>query len=134
MPRVEIIAPGKTLDVSDAKEDTIHVIGIYNNGADGKNLTASTTAVVDKTFAYDDTLKTITVPSSADDAPDQYLVKYDRDMTDGMKIANTAESFPDTIKLTLYAAVMDPCSDTYKSAYIVLPSFQPDPSTTISFD
>lgn len=134
MPRIEIIAPGKVLDVADAKEGTIHVIGTYNNGATGKALTAGTSAVVDKTYAYDDANHTITVPSKAEGAPDQYLVKYERDMTDGMKIANTADSFPDTIKLTLYAAIMDPCSDTYKSAYIVIPSFQPDPSTTISFD
>lgn len=134
MPRIEVIAPGKTLDVSSAKEGTIHVIGIYNNGAKGKALTAGTTAVVDKTYAYDETLQTITVPSAAEGAPDQYLIKYDRDMETGLKIANTADDFPDTIKLTLYAAIMDPCSDTYKSAYIVLPSFQPDPSTTISFD
>lgn len=134
MPRIEVIAPGKTIEVADAKEGTIHVIGIYNNGADGVNLVAGTTAVIDKTFAYDETLKTVTVPSAAEGAPDQYLVKYERNMTDGMKIANSAEAFPNTVKLTLYAAIMDPCSDTYKSAYIVLPSFQPDPSTTISFD
>lgn len=134
MPKIEVIGPGKTLDVTDAKEGSIHVIGIYNNGADGKALAAGTTAVVDKTYAYDETLHTITVPSTAEGAPDQYLVKFDTDMTDGMKIANKADSFPDTIKLTLYAAVMDPCSDTFKSAFIVLPSFQPDPSTTISFD
>lgn len=134
MPRIEVIAPGKSLDVSSAKEGTIHVIGIYNNGANGKVLTAGTTAVVDKTYAYDETLKTITVPAKADDAPDMYLIRYTRSRNDGMKIVNTADKFPDTIKLTLYAAIMDPCSDTYKSAYIVLPSFQPDPSTTISFD
>lgn len=134
MPNIVTLGPGKTLDVSDAKEGTIHVIGMYNNGAVGKALTAGTTAVVDKTYAYDETLNTITVPSAAEDAPEIYFVKYERDMTDGMRISNTAESFPDTIKLTLYAAVMDPCSDTYKAAYIVLPSFQPDPSTTISFD
>lgn len=134
MPHIEVIAPGKVLDVTDAKEGTIRVLGIYNNGADGKELTAGTSAVVDRTYAYDDANKTVTVPAKADGAPDQYFIKYDRDMTEGMKIANTADSFPNTIKLTLYAAIMDPCSDTPKSAYIVLPSFQPDPSTTISFD
>ena len=134
MPRINFIAPGAVLDVAEAKEGTIHVVGRYNNGADGVELQAGTTAVVDKTYAYDDTLKTVTVPGAADGAPEQYTVIYDVDRTTGMKIANTANSFPDTIKLTLYAAIMDPCSDTYKSAYIVLPSFQPDPSTTISFD
>lgn len=134
MPHIAVVSPATVVDVADAKEGTIHVLGIYNNGADGKELTAGTSAVIDKTYAYDDANHTATMPGKAEGAPDQYLIKYERDMTDGMKIANTAESYPDTIKLTLYAAIMDPCSDTYKSAYIVLPSFQPDPSTTISFD
>lgn len=134
MPHIEVVSPAKVIDVANAKEGTIHVLGIYNNGADGKELSAGTSAVVDKTYAYDDANKTVTVPAAAEGAPDQYLIKYDRDMTEGMKIANSANDVPATIKLTLYAAIMDPCSDTYKSAYIVLPSFQPDPSTTISFD
>lgn len=134
MPCIKVVSPATVVDVADAKEGTIHVLGIYNNGADGVEIAAGSTAVVDKTYAYDDVNHTATMPGKADGAPDQYLIKYDRDMIDGMRIANTADSFPDTIKLTLYAAIMDPCSDTYKSAYIVLPSFQPDPSTTISFD
>ena len=134
MPRISFIAPGGVLDVAEAREGTIHVMGRYFNGADDVELKAGTTAVAGKTYAYDDTLKTVTVPAAGEGLPEQYTIIYDVDRTSGMKIANTANSFPDTIKLTLYAAIMDPCSDTYKSAYIVLPSFQPDPSTTISFD
>ena len=134
MPCIKVVAPAAVVDVADAKEGTIHVLGIYNNGADGVELKKGTTAVVDKTYALDEVNHTATMPGKAEDAPDQYLIKYDRDMTQGMKIANSANDVPATIKLTLYAAIMDPCSDTYKSAYIVLPSFQPDPSTTISFD
>lgn len=134
MPRITFVAPNGELDVADAKAGSIHVMGIYNNGANGAVLQQDTTAVIDVSYAYNSATKKITMPGTATGAPDQYIVKYDRDMEAGIRIANTADKFPDTIKLTLYAAIMDPCSDTYKSAYIVLPSFQPDPSTTISFD
>ena len=63
-----------------------------------------------------------------------YLIKYERDVESGAKISNYVDKFPDTIALTLYAAVMDPCSDKYRAAYIVIPSFQPSPAVTISLN
>ena len=134
MPKITIVAAGATVDVSDAKDGTIHVMGLYGNGANGAVLAQGTTAVVDKTFAYDSSAGTVTVPGTATDAPQKYLIKYERDSEKGAKLANYANSFPDTIKLTLYAAVMDPCSDKYRAAYIVIPSFQPSPAVTISLD
>lgn len=134
MPNIVTIAPGATLDVSDAKEGTIHVMGIYQNGANGAVLTEGTSAVLDKTYAYDSTLKTITVPSAATDAPTLYLVKYDRDAAVGMKLTNSADKFPETIRMTLYCAIMDPCAGNYRAAYVYLPSLTPDPSVTIAFD
>ena len=44
---------------------TIHVIGLFTNGANGAVLTQGTTAVVNKTFAYDSANKKVTVPGSA---------------------------------------------------------------------
>lgn len=134
MPRILTVSAGETIEAPDAIDGTIHVIGLYNNGANGKSLEQGTTAVVDKTFAYDSAAKTITVPGKVTDAPDMYLIKYDRDKDSGMKMVNTADSFPNTIKLTLYAAVMDPCSDSFRSAYIVIGSLTPDPSVTINLD
>lgn len=131
-PKVQTVAAGSTVDVSDAVAGTIHVFGLYNNGANGVNLTAGTTAVVDKTFALDTTANTITLPAASSGAPDSYVVKYDRDIESGVKIANDSNTFPNTIKLYLYVAVVDPCSDTYKAGILELPSFQPDPSTTLS--
>lgn len=134
MPKIAVIPAGGTLDASDAKDGTIHVMGLYTNGANGAILTQGTAAVVDKTFGFDSSTKAITVPAAAEGAPSRYLVKYDRDVKSGMKLANSATKFPDTIHLTLYAAIMDPCSDNYRAAYIYIPSFQPDPSVTINFD
>jgi len=134
MPFVTVVAAGATVDATDAKTGSIHVMGLYSNGANGKVLTQGTSAVVDQTFAYDPSAKTITVPSTATDAPTKYLIKYDRDAEAGYKITNTASSFPDTIHLTLYVAIVDPCEDAYRAAYIYIPSFQPDPSVTINLD
>ena len=134
MPKIVVVAAGGTLDVTDAKDGTIQVMGIYNNGANGAVLAQGTTAVVDKTYALDTTTHVLTVPASATDAPTQYLIKYDRDVESGLKLANYADKFPDTIRLTLYVAVMDPCSDKYRAAYVYIPSFTPDPSVTIGFD
>lgn len=134
MPRIQVIAAGSQLDVTEAKSGTIQVMGLYNNGANGAVLAQGTTAVVDETYAYDSTTHKITVPNAATDAPTTYLVKYERDVESGMKMANYADQFPDTVALTLYIAVMDPCSDKYKAGYLVIPSFTPDPSVTIGFD
>jgi len=134
MPFITIVAAGTTIEAADAKTGTIHVMGLYNNGANGKVLSQGTSAVVDQTFAYDASAKTITVPSTATDAPTKYLVKYDRDVTSGYKLVNTASKFPDTIHLTLYVAIVDPCEDAYRAAYVYIPSFQPDPSVTINLD
>lgn len=140
MPKIVTVAPGATLDVADAKTGTMQVMGIFNNGANGAVLTSVTTGVptYDEstgTYTYldDTTNHIIKVPSGAD-TPSLYLVKYDRDVESGMKMTNLADRFPDTIRLTLYVAVMDPCSDTYKAGYLYIPSFTPDPSVTISFD
>lgn len=140
MPKIVTIAPGATLDVTDAKIGTIQVMGIFNNGANGAVLnpiTQGTPTYDESTGVYtylDDTGNhVIRVPSGAN-TPSLYLVKYDRDVESGMKMTNLADRFPDTIRLTLYVAVMDPCSDTYKAGYLYIPSFTPDPSVTISFD
>lgn len=133
MPKIVTVAAGNQLDVSDAKSGTIQVMGIYNNGANGKVLSQGTSAVVDETYAYDSSTKKITVPMEQTDAPTLYLVKYERDIESGMKMANLSDKFPATIRLTLYIAVMDPCSDDYKAGYLYIPSFTPDPSVTIGF-
>jgi len=135
MPFITVVAAGAVVDLTGAKADSAQIMGLFNNGANGKVLTASTTASYDDgTYAYDAEAKTATLPAAATGAADKYLVKYQRDVTSGLKLTNKADAFPDTIRLTLYAAIMDPCDDQYKAAYIYIPSFQPDPSVTISLD
>lgn len=135
MPKIAIVAAGGTLDVTDAKADSIKVIGLYGNGANSVALTQSTTAAWDEdepTYAVSG--DTLTVPAAADEAPIQYLVKFDRDVESGIKLVNEADKFPDTVQLTLYVSYVDPCDDHLKPAYLYIPSFMADPSMTISLD
>lgn len=135
MPKIIIVAAGTVVDASDAIEGTIHVMGLYGNGANGAVLAQGTSAVLNKTFGFDTASKKITLPNATgEDAPQKYLITYKRDNTKGAVIVNKVDEFPDTVKLTFYAAVMDPCADKYKAAYIVIPSFQTDPSVTINMD
>ncbi len=126
MPKIAIVEAGKTLDVSDAKEGTIKVIGLFGSGANGDAMSDEAVAalIVDGI---------LTAPAAGTDLPIQYLVKYDRDVESGIMLMNDAETFPDAVKLTLSASYVDPCGEL-KACYIVLPRFVADPSTTIAFD
>ena len=126
-PKVVMAAAGTTLDVSDATAGTITMIGVYGNGANGKSYDATATAalITDNKLA---------LPAKGDNEPIQYLVKYQREVESGIKLSNTADAFPGTVALTLYVAVEDPCSSKPRAAYLYIPSFQADPSVTISLD
>lgn len=135
MPAMRVIPAGSTIDVSDADLATIKVLGLYNNGANGGALTQGTTAsFADKEFGLAGTLLSVPVANVTDGHPDSYLVVYDRDVTSGIKLANYADKFPDAVKLIMAAALVDPCSSSFKACYIVAPNAQPDPSMTINLD
>lgn len=132
MPRFKLCEAGRTVDLSDAEDGTIKIVGIYGNGANSTPMTETevAAAVVGKTF---------TAPIGQTDEekkcmPIQYLISYIRDITSGQKLVNDAGKFPNTYKLTFLASYFDPCSDELKPCYIVLPRFVPDPSITISLD
>ena len=133
MPKIEIVAAGSKVTLKDAIEGTVKVIGLFGSGANGKALTQSTAAdYTAGTFALAGDV--VTVPAASADAPVQYLVKYQRNAKGGIKLTNSADIFPDTVRLTLYCSYVDPCSDTLRPCYVFLPSFQADPSCTISLD
>lgn len=132
MPKIMLIKAGATITLDEGIDDsTIKVIGIFGNGANSEPLVKDTTASEGK-YAYDDTTRQITLPDGGDDMPVNYLVKFDRDNEKGIKLTNTADKFPKTVTLTLYCSYVDPCDDTLKACYVVLPSFQPSPETTIN--
>lgn len=137
-----VILPAGTAEyaLTDIKADTLpEVIGIFGAGANSERLTKSTGSTPSfdgntntGTYVFDATTSTITVPAAGADAPLNYLVKFERNMTSGWKLSNTVDSFPPTVALTLYCSYVDPCDDDLKPLYVVLPSFQASPETTIS--
>ena len=127
MPKITVVEAGKTKDISDAKEGTVKVIGMFGNGATADAMTDAEIAACIAGGIF-------TAPAAGEDLPIQYLVKYERDAEAGIKLVNDAESFPNLVKLTLSCSYVDPCSDELKPCYVVLPRFMADPSMTISLD
>lgn len=135
MPKFIVINAGQTADVSDAIADSIHVIGLYGNGANSNALTLGATASFsgnDGTYAIDGDV--LEVPAKGEDAPIQYLVKYERNKDSGIKMSNSTNKFPNTVRLTLYCSYVDPCTEDLRPLYVYIPSFMADPSVTISLD
>ena len=126
MPRVAVVEAGKTLDISDYKDGTVKVIGLFGSGANGDPLTDVEVLACISGGVF-------TAPAAGDDLPIQYLVKYERDVNSGIKLVNDAAKFPEATKTTLQCSYIDPCGDL-KVCYVVMPRTVFDPSTTISFD
>lgn len=131
MPKIVTVAPGHTLDVSGYVTGTVTVNALGYNGAMGTAYTLGTTASATE-FAISNA-GVLTPPT--DSTADMFIVKYDRNETDAMAIVNRADKFPGTVKLTLKALCVDPCSaDTLRACYIVLPSFQVSPEVNLALN
>ena len=132
MPKIISVDAGATVSVADAKTGTIHVMGLFGNGANDVELTQSTAAVAGETYKLDGT--DLTVPAAGTDAPTVYIIRYERDVESGMKIANLADQFPNTLRMTFFCSYVDPCDDQLKPCYVYCPSFMPNPDQTINLD
>lgn len=104
---------------------TMELLGIANNGS-----LVKTYATSEYTIADDD----ITLPAvTENDGVAEFILKYKKTSANGVKILNSADKFPKTIKLTLKALAIDPCApDVVRGCYIVMPSFQVSPETEFS--
>lgn len=129
MPGVMTVATGTTtVTLKGAVEDTVRVVGIASNGTLVKTYTKDT-ASAEGTFSISG--EVLSLPTDASVA--NFVVKYDRAVESGIKIANRADEFPKAIKLTLKALVVDSCdSNTLRSCFIVLPNFQVSPDVSLS--
>ena len=129
MPKIFIDEPGAELTIGNYETGSIQVIGIYGNGANAAPLSAdAVTALL--TGTGENTI--LTLPEATTGGPTQYLVKFDRSVSDGAKITNDTKSLPELNKLTLFCAMGDPCQDKLRPCYVVIPRFAPDPSMTLS--
>lgn len=128
MPKIVTVKSGEKLAVPNAIEDTIVVSAYSANGSLGKKYSKSVAA---NTTNFSVTEGVLTPPTDPEVA--MYMVKYDREVASGAAIKNSADKFPRTVRLTIKALCVDPCSaDTLRACYIVLPSFQVSPEVSIS--
>ena len=128
MPKIITCKSGDELTLTGYVEGSIHVAELSSSGSMGAVMTAGATPD-ESTFKLNGTTFNAPVNSGK-----QYIIKYNRTVSNGAIIRNSADKFPDTIKLYLKVLAVDPCSaDTLKAAYVELPSFQPSPETTIQF-
>ncbi len=128
MPKIITVKAGTTVTLTDFVTGTVKVNALATNGTMGTSYVQAATAS-DTEFGL--TSSGVLTPPT-DSAETQYVVKYNRAVKNGVAIRNKADKFPGTVKLTLKALCVDPCSaDTVRSCYIVLPSFQVSPEVSI---
>lgn len=128
MPKIIAASKGESLTLTDYVEGSIKINQLYNNGSLGDAFTLDTTAS-DTAFSIT-TEGVLTLPTATD--VDQYLIRYDRNVTDGVKITNIIDKFPNSVRLLLKATYFDPCEkNVVKGCYIEIPSFQVSPEISI---
>ena len=131
-PKVAVVkkADASTYDLSDLVEGTIAVAGVNNNNSIVETYELGSAAAAKKFAITDDTF---VAPTSPDTDVTKYLISYDRTVTTGIRVVNSADDFPGTVKLTLKCLAVDPCHlGELKALYVQFPSFQPSPQ--VSFE
>ena len=143
MPKIVTAKAGEILVVENIVDGSVKVNAYYTNGnmgvGEGEVFVAGGAASATE-FGYDyveetgvGTITLPTVEQLGEVEFTQFVVKYERKVKEGIRILNSADKFPGTIKLTLKALCVDPCTaDTLRACYIVLPSFQVSPDLSIS--
>ena len=105
MPKIITVKAGTTVDLEGfVNGNRISVNALGTNGAMGKAYTQGTAASATE-FGLNGTK--LTPPT--DTAEAQYVVKFDRQVTEGVDILNSADKFPATVRLTLKGLCVDPC-------------------------
>lgn len=135
MPKIVIVNKGtSTIELVDGTNETlvagtVKVNALGNNGAMGKAYELSTGEASATAFKLSS--NTLTLPT--DTTADRFVVKFERNAANAVKIVNASDKFPGTVKLTLKALAVDPCEpDTLRSCYIIIPSFQVSPELSIT--
>lgn len=133
MPKIYVVEAGTSILIPDYDSGigSLQVIGLFGNGANDTPLSESDAAAC--LSGTDGNMK-FTAPEAGTNKPIQYLIKYNRNVTDGAMLTNNTKSLPGLVKLTLFCAMGDPCKNDLRPCYVVIPRFSADPSMTISLD
>lgn len=129
MPKIIKVKAGTTVTLSNYVEGSVLCNAYYPNGNMGAAYKLGTAASATE---FGLTSEGVFTPPT-DEGETMYVVKYTRKVSDGAVIRNRADKFPSTVRLTLKALCVDPCSpDVLRACYIVIPSFQVSPETEIN--
>ena len=131
MPKILVAPAGAEVTIGEFTDGSVRVIGLFGNGANDVAMTPEAAAAL---ISGSGSATKITLPAAGDGLPIQYLVKFERSVTSGAMLQNTTSVSSDLVKLTLFCAMGDPCSDGLRPCYVVIPRFAADPSMTISLD
>lgn len=128
MPAIKVVKAGEVADFTGYVNGSEKVHALANNGTMGDKYTKGATASESN---YSITEQGRFTPPAADGVT-QYIVEYNRVVSDGVAIFNKADKFPQTVKLILKVLAIEPCTaDTLRAGYLVLPSFQVSPEVSI---
>lgn len=114
MPAIKKVKAGETADLTGYVNGSEKVHAISNNGTMGRKYTkgAGTTTGGVTTGTADnyvlDNQGHFTPPTDANET--QYIIEYNRTVTDGVAIYNKADKFPGTVKLVLKVLAIEPCT------------------------
>lgn len=132
MPKIVTVKSGTTATLTgfDDSKHAISVIGTdANYNAASTVYTLGTTASATE-YAIDSN-KVFTPPTDPDVS--QFVVRYDRDVTEGVKIVNSANDMPASGQLYIKAFAIDPCNNSVLTAcYIHCPNFTPNPDMELN--
>ena len=97
MPAIKVVKPGETPDFDGYINGSEKVHALANNGTMGDKYTKGATP---SSTNYAITDQGRFTPPTAEGVT-QYIVEYNRTVSDGVAILNKADKFPQTVKLVL---------------------------------
>ena len=130
MPKIEVVPAGGEVVIGVTEPGTLRVIGLFGNGANDIAMPADE---IQTHITSSGSATKFTAPNVAN-GPIKYLVKWEREVNSGAMLQNSTAVSSDLVKLTLFCAMGDPCKDSLRPCYVVIPRFAADPSMTISLD
>lgn len=134
VPYSTVVKKGSTATLKGVKTGSVHVYGLTNSGNVTVEYEADTTA--DTTHYAITTGGVLTPPTN--DEETQYFVFYTRSVTDnGVKYTNSANEFPQSVKIRIESIGYDACNVTAPEPQILIISsdsfnISPDASISIS--
>lgn len=132
MPKFVRCQAGDTISLSSPILDTVTVFSVDTNGTCIKEYERGTEASATE-YAITTGNKLMLPTKECDDV--FFLVKYQRNPNNAIKIVNRANRFPKNVCLNIKAIGISTCDvNSPKLLYIQMPNFQPSPDLDISFN